>query len=272
MLPDSIDIQPKTYEHISKAADYLGRVADYMEKQAMAVYNACVTEVFGDGAVPVAVEIAIPVLLAADALLVEMVIYKAICKVAGRKKDITSEFVRMVMNLCDKQTGKLVNLKYGVTVKRVYDKLVLKNSDGQTEVDNTKGNCNNKLYSEIVNIDEGTALGYIESIGGFPRDNLKKYFDWDKLLSKMGEEALAPGIAVRTAEPDDFIALFSDGRGKKVFDVLKDEKTEAGQRKHMPVAAVKNEVLLIKGIRGSEAYRIDDNTKNILLISFISED
>ncbi len=265
ILPELDSLRPRATEHIAESADYLGRVADYMDREAARLYETCVKEEEGK------ITFSVSGLRTADPLLSETVVYNGICALAGRKKDITGEFVRMVLELCDMQSGRSVCIKYGIRAKRVYETIVLTKNASENAVDSECLNCNNKLYTEVFTADVGTAPAFIESRGGFPKNNLKKYFDYDKILSHFGDSGKDPDIVLRTTEKNDRMTVYPDGRGRKVADILKDEKIEPSVRDRMPVVAMNSEVLMIPGIRSSEACRIDEKTKNILYIHIAEE-
>ncbi|MCR5585475.1 MAG: tRNA lysidine(34) synthetase TilS [Lachnospiraceae bacterium] len=269
ILPGLEKLRPHAGEHIAETADYLERVSEFMEKAAQEVYDACVS---AEPSKPGSLRMSVNGLKNAEPLLSEMVIYKAICLVAGRKKDITEKFVLMVKELCDKQSGRSVDLKYGVVAKRIYDNILILRETRENAVDSEDVNCNN-VFCTVISVNEGeNALDLIENLGGFPKDNLKKFFDCDKLLSRFNIRSAEEEIVGRKADAADLMAVYPDGRRKKVFDILKDEKIEADERKNFSVAAIGREVLMIKGVRSCEICRVDEKTKNILSVSFGIQD
>lgn len=274
ILVDAEAIQKKAVEHIADTAAYFARAAEYMERQAEPLYKKAVYEAFKtnemtgtQGEDPSEILLDIPTLKDMDALLSEIVVYKALCRIAGRKKDITSEFVDDCISLMNKQTGRRINLKYNITARRVYDKLMLSTSnEGAPDyfIDNCDSNCNNELSIEEVMVPkEVFAADYIGETGGFPDGKNAKFFDTDKMYVRFGTGF---SVEVRNCEKDDRICVYSDGRMKRVADVLSDMKIPENKRMSVPVVAIGNEVLLICGIRGSEACRIDERTKRITKI------
>ncbi len=269
ILPALESLRPQAARHIAETADYVGRVADYMQAETDALYEACAKEKQGaDG--PSEIIFDISALEQAHSLIAEAAVYKGICKLAGRKKDITETFVKMVMELVDKQSGRSVDIKYGIVAKKIYETVVLTKASSENAVDTGDGNCNNKLYTELLTVEKGTAAEVIEKRGGLPKDNLKKYFDYDKLLSRHCDGQKAESIELRPATGEDVMTVYRDGRRKKVFDILKDCKVGAERRGKTPVVAMGNEVLLIPGLRTSETCRVDEKTKNILYL-YIAE-
>ncbi len=264
ILPELEKLRAHAAEHIAETAEYLGRVSDFMERQADEVFKKAVTK---DPLKPGTFALSVRELREADPLLSEMAIYRAICLAAGRKKDITEKTVRAVTDLFDRQSGRVADLKYGIVAKKVYDTVVIGPESEENAVDTEDGNCNNTLCTAVFDTEEGEALQFIENLGGFPKDNLKKYFDCDKLISRLNGKT-PDELVCRKAEAADVMAVYLDGRRKKVFDILKDGKIGADDRKDQLVAAIGHEVLMIKGIRSSEACRVDKKTKKILSVSF----
>ena len=89
-----------------------------------------------------------------------------------------------------------------------------------------------------------------------PKSTYTKWFDYDK-IEKV--------ISIRTAVAGDEIVVYADGRKKKVTDVLAEAKIPKEQRNTFPVLAEDNRVLWIPEIRGSEAYRVTKETKQVLI-------
>lgn len=256
MLKDAEIIQTKSVQHIADTAAYLDRVRQFVDEQADELYSRCAEEKLPD-----MISLEVNNLLKADRLLAESVVYSALCKVAGRKKDITSEFVEDCLLLAGKQTGKSINLKYGLTARRVYDSLVIR----KAPFDNSNANCNNELVIEKTDVpDEAQAVAFVMQNGGFPDGRNKKLFDENKLIDTFGKDYK---IELRKCLPEDEIQVYSDGRKKRCYYVLADEKVSEDERPFTEVAAIGNEVLLIPGIRGSEAFRISEETKKIIGLS-----
>lgn len=249
-------IQPRVISHISDTASYISKVTAFMDRMAENVYKDTTEETGTDE-----ISISIPKLKEADPLLAEMVVYKAICKVAGRKKDITSEFVESCIALMEKQSGRSLNLKYSVTATRVYERLVIKKD---SPFDISSPNCNNELIIHEIALPEGlSAAEYIKKQGGFPDGKNEKIFDADKLKEIIGENR--PKLV--TISPEDMITVYSDGRKKRAWDVLTEAKVPENERFSRQVVSADHEVLMIPGLRGSEACRVDETTRNIMIIT-----
>ena len=266
ILPQAEALQKKTVEHVAETAEYLGRVERYLERQTRELY-VCAAE-GKDGEVSLSVDL----LSGSEPLLAERVIYRALCAVAGQKKDITSVCVEQCMELLEKQTGRKIRLLQGLTAIREYGVIrIYKEKERElwqeipvtefpffTEIPKLGG----VLHLDLLEICGNTAET-IEKMGGIPKSNYTKWYDYDTINSS---------VILRTATPEDEISLYVDGRGKRVFDVLADAKIPAGAREQMPVLAAGDRVLWIPGVRSSEAFRVTEKTKRILTANIIEKE
>ena len=95
-----------------------------------------------------------------------------------------------------------------------------------------------------------------EKLRSIPKSTYTKWFDYDKIKGV---------LLLKTPETEDIISLYTDGRGKRVLEVLKEAKVPKEKRERQWVLAEGNRVLWIPGIRGSEAYRVTEDTKRVLI-------
>lgn len=261
MLPVAEEIQPRAVEHVADTAEYLGRVEKLLQRLTEELYSTCAAD---NGAEGVTLEIG--PLRAAEGLLAERVVYQALCSVYGRKKDITAGLVADCMDLTEKQTGRYLTLPEGLVAKRQYDKLwigpeipaedtpyrrVITDFPFRAKLPGKAGS----LTLEVKNIAD-FGENFSEKIAGNPKSTYTKWFDYDKI-----ERA----VSLKTPEAEDTIVLYTDGRGKRVFDVLKEAKVPLSERKSLWVLAAGQEVLWIPGIRGSEGYYVTKETKRVLI-------
>lgn len=260
ILPELQSIQPQTVSHIAKTAEYLRRVEQYLEKESAVLYERAVRkeEVF---------RLELSELSAADPLLSERVLYRALCEVSGQKKDITAQAVEQLLQLADKQTGRQVNLPGRVTARKSYGELVLergvpepKKPFERREISSfpfrTMLDADTELCLELLELGEEPAVT-IEKNGGIPKSTYTKWFDYDKMKGV---------ITLRNPENEDVLSLYGDGRGKSLQAVCKDRKVPKERRKQIIVLAEDERVIWAFGIRSSEAYRITDGTKRILSV------
>ena len=95
------------------------------------------------------------------------------------------------------------------------------------------------------------------------KNNCTKWFDYDKIKGT---------VLFRRKEQEDFLQIDGIGHHKKIKKLLKDEKVDATEREKLWLFAEGKHVIWIPGIRISEAYKVDKDTKTILEISIREEE
>jgi len=253
ILPVAKEVCGGAAEHVAELAEYAGEVEKVLERLTEELFDAC-AGIDADNNVSLEIE----ALRSAERLLAERVVYKALCVACQRKKDITSGFVADCMALTDKQTGRQVTLPAGVMAERRFDRIFI----GRRQ-ENRSGFCTEvkSFPVEFVLPETGKKLtlsvkkrGDLEE--NIPKSTYTKWFDYDK-IEKV--------ISVRTVAAGDEMVVFADGRKKKAADVFAEAKIPKEQRKNYPVLAEENRLLWIPGIRGSEGFRVTEETKQVLV-------
>ncbi len=252
IVPEAREICDRAVEHIADAAEYAGRVEGLLERLTNVLFRESAAE-DTEGNVTLKIE----PLKAAEPILAERVIYRALCRVYGRKKDITAGFVEVCMELMEKQTGRYLQLPEGIIARKSFDVLWI---GREKEVQ--------PFYEEISSFPYRTELlpeqGILELFlkkreeleENIPKSTYTKWFDYDK-ISNM--------ISLKTPQAEDEIVLYTDGRKKRVNDVLAEAKVSQEKRQRLKVLAAGNQILWIPGIRGSEGYYVTKETKYVLI-------
>ncbi|MBP3611504.1 MAG: tRNA lysidine(34) synthetase TilS [Lachnospiraceae bacterium] len=259
IIPAAQKIQTRAVEHMAETAEYIGRAEKFLEGLTTELYQRAVTE-YGEGDLAVS----IPVLVEADPFLAERVMYRALCRAAGGRKDMTADFVSDCMALMGKQTGRQIMLPENLVVKRSYDQLKFKKGS-VTAVYHCEEICafpyetflsgiGKKLTITVENWNIGERI-FQEKLRFIPKSTYTKSFDYDKINGV---------VSLRSPTPEDSIVLYADGRKKKVMDVLKDARVPKEDRINYWILCDEVQTLWIPGIRGSEAYRITEETKQVL--------
>ncbi|MCL2838330.1 MAG: tRNA lysidine(34) synthetase TilS [Oscillospiraceae bacterium] len=88
------------------------------------------------------------------------------------------------------------------------------------------------------------------------------FVDADKLAGRK--------LHLRKRQDGDKMAVYADGRTKKVNDIFTDMKIARHHRDRQLILATNDEVIAILGVRVSEKYRADSDTKEGILIRYES--
>lgn len=146
---------------------------------------------------------------------------------------------------------KEVDLGQGYIFVKEYDKMYVKKEKNEIY-------DKNKIALEI----NGKIMynGYvIESklVENIPRKKGSYYFDYDKMNKN---------IFVRTREEGDRFIPFGMKKSKKLKNFFIDEKIERSKRDIIPIVVSGEDIILVGNLRSADLYRVDKNTKKILLL------
>ena len=146
---------------------------------------------------------------------------------------------------------KEINLNDNYTLVKEYDFIYIK----EKKVEDTR---KNKILLEINN--KIRYNGYeiqSEIVSSFKLENNTFNFDYDKLNNN---------FFIRTKENGDKFIPFGMTTHKKLKKFFIDEKIPKEKRDIMPIILSGNEIILVGNLRGTNLFKVDKNTKKILLL------
>lgn len=226
-------LNPEAVEHLTAAAEMLREIDMHMEQTAeiwLAEEKESCLNVRRLGE--------------ASAALQSYLIRRRIAETGGLK-DISREHVESVKGLLTRPVGKIICLPGGRTVKRDYGELVFLAAKAPVLEE-----C--PLYE--VSWRE-ISREFFEKI---QFDQYTKCFDYDRIKGD---------LHLRTRQIGDRISVFSDGRTQSVKEYMINARIPARLRERIPLLMGGDAVLWIVGYRASEAFRVTDETRRILLVT-----
>ena len=202
----------------------------------------------------------VPQLLMLPQALVMRLIRRAVQEAAGAAKDITAAHLQSVRGLLEKQTGKRVDLPYGLVAARVYDNIVI--SAERACAQSVCVPLDGTPFPQKLRIaDWEFSFRLFPSDGNtnkFPRKIYTKWFDYDKIKDS---------LAIRNRRKGDFFLLDAAGHHKKLEDYFVNEKIPATERDACLLLASDTQVFWIVGGRMAYGAGISTDTKQILEIT-----
>ena len=264
VIPQLREINTQAVEHLNRSAAQLRQVWDYMYQQTEELLEQLLQ------GPPFVVDAA--GLCEVHPALQTMVVHELIARVAGAKKDITSQHVKDLIALAQGTSGKQLYLPYGIRVRKEFQKLVFEHLSEESMVDEeipVSGQVLEQLaYGEKMEISLGQS-GAVLILSKFPFDRKKqeiskfkytKWFDYDKIKD---------GFLMRKRHAGDFFVNDASGHHKKLKQYFIDEKIPVSARNAMWLMTKKSEVLWIVGGRLSEACKISADTETVLEIAYV---
>ena len=267
------EINPKAVLHMQQTAQYIRQVKDFVEEETKHLFGKAVQKKQDVYCISVSALSEVPPFLQ------QQLVYQLLGKLGGLK-DVTEFHVTQVLSLMEKQSGRYVNLAGGILAERSYDMLLLRKKQ-EVEAESERfvdipGQYRITLPVEFASRISKEVDFLAEACGDFttdldvflvfsvfpyrntmkiPKNRYTKWMDYDKIKD---------AIILRKRQPGDMLSLKNGTKTLKAF--LIDEKIPKEERNQITLVACGKEILWIPGMRSSEAYLVEEQTKNILQI------
>jgi len=247
-------------EHICDMAESVGQAVDYLNLQINDLFDK-----FVERKEDIYLRIKKSDLLYQHPYMISSLCYEMLTRFCGKKKDITKKHVDSLIELCKGQSGKKVDLIYGM--KAYTDQTWLyvgcdedkkECSIDKREIRILKTDFENKkdLKIDYANHTFSFRVFPYESDMIIPDGLYTKWFDYDKIVSS---------LSIRNRQLGDYI-YYNDEKKQKCKDFFINEKISLLLRDEIPLIAEEDHILWIVGYRISNFYKITDQTKMILEI------
>ncbi len=200
-----------------------------------------------------------------DEAIMSRLIITAAKEAMGEGFYLEKKHIRDIVSLSAKETGAMLNFPKGLTVHVKYGWLEFRN-ENEAQINETKKHFKND-YSTVIEPGNGYKIEGREGAVFVKRVLLSEYKKsaGDILLD---EDKLNGEIVLRNRRDGDKMAVFSDGREKKLKSIFIDMKIPREKRDDIPLICLDDEVLAIVGGRVSEKYKIDKNTERVWVIYY----
>lgn len=279
VMPELKKVNSRASRHISETAAFMYQIQAYMDAQTEAAMRAAVDRREDS------IAISCDKLKNEDIAIQTGIIYKCIALMAGTLKDITHVHVYDCLSLADKQTGRYIELPYGLKAYKSYGNILIRKDKAAQDADRKdyEGQPIHMLMDRHVNIDIGEIVAFggktfILADGGTisfavidvndtnraeltEKNIYKKAFDCDTIKGS---------LILGRPSPDDDIR-FSGGR-KTLKKYFTDEKIPWEIRNRLLVLKDLNSTLWVIGYRIGEPYKVTDRTVRALVVTITGGD
>lgn len=259
VMPELQKINAQAGDHLGREALYLGQVADYIRQVAK---DLLAQSRQGD-------------LLLAEPLKDQpsflrcQVLYLWLAAYVAGLRDISTAHLEALDQLFAAQTGRRVELPYGLSVARTYEGLEMRCGDSGLEKEDLCHTFSADEIQEGIRIPLPETGKYIE-VSSFsydskmeiPRKFYTKWFDYDKIKN---------AIQLRYRRKGDYLTVTASGGRKSLQDYFVNEKVSRWERDRVPLLCDGDHVIWAVGYRISTYYKVDDHTKRILKIQILEE-
>ncbi len=271
VVPVLNEINSQAVPHIVRLAEHMCGVQDYLRDQVESVQGS-IWDKTERG-----VKIRIPPLLKCHDILAEEILYHAIVITAGKQKDITYSHVHACKKLVLTQSGRYLQLPYGIEARREYDDLLFYRKEdlpkqesvavSEESLSQLKSSCQSSaegisvcrripFWDGVLNI---YVQRYHEDSEEIAKKTYTKCLDYDKVKD---------GFVIRTRQPGDYLIIDSSGHRKLLKKYLIEQKFPKLVRQQLPLIACGNEIAWVIGGRISETYKVSKETLYVIRLIY----
>lgn len=245
------EVNEKAVSHMAETAEQIYRICEYMEMQTKEYYRNAVEEKEEGLFIRSEAYDRIPDVFHGE------LFRESIRRLSGKEQDIHRTHIRNLEELMGKQTGRHIDLPYGITATRCYEGVRMGKQSGEKE---------EKTWKELQ-LDVGRELQIGEQkifaeIWGreapWEEKVYTKYFDYD-IMNRT--------VTIRTRRPGDYITIDDTGRTQKLKSYFINEKIPREKRDRILLLAEGSHVLWVIGYRRGCAYYVGPDTEKIVKIS-----
>ena len=249
------EISSQAIRHVSAAAQEAALIRSFVEETA---YTAEKTVLEREQE---CVKIRIPAFKKENIVIQKQIILNALSYLVSSRKDMGAVHIRDILSLFEKDSGKQIRLPYGLFAMREFDFVVIAKSkeSNKTEI---RVSVPGKIEYESGKFMEFTLFS-ANINRKIPQKTYTKWFDYDKISN-------CP--ILRNRESGDYLTI-KDGKHKTIKEYFIDEKIPRTERENKLLLADGSHIIWVVGMRISEAYKVTENTKNVLqvTVSVVSE-
>ncbi len=235
------DIAPGAVKNMGRTAAQLGEIEDYLTIKTDELCDKY-SEKSEEG---ILIKEGIT---AEHPAIVKRAIHRALIEVAGRARDIASVQIEAVYALLLAETGHKRDLIYNMEAVRDYAGVMISLKTELSEEERREILSN--LTFEIKDRD------FSQNI---PTDLYTKWFDYDKIRN-------CPNVRFR--QNSDYLTINDRDEKKSLSDYMINEKIPAKKRDSIPLLTDGDHVMWVVGYRISNAYKVSDDTKKLLVATY----
>ena len=237
VIPALTKVNARAVEHIVSLSEEIEEWSRYLEEQLSEAWKACVKQE-GKGSL-----IDTGRFLEEPEPIRRLLAKQVIEQTAGRKKDIEKVHIQSFCDLAFRETGKSIDLPYGLIGRKTYGGLLVEEKQTRAET----GTAGQLVLTETDRYEKKE------------KKDFTKIIDYDKIDKD---------IQLRYRKPGDFFVFSKDGKSKSLSRFFIDQKIPREERDRIPLAADGSRIIWIIGHRLSEFYKVSEKTKRYLRLEY----
>ncbi len=249
------DYNPNIIANLVNTAETLKDDFDFIEEMARGIYADLIVEQSKHS-----LEIPIEDIQKLHSALQSRIVRLAGEQLLGRQELLGYKHVQDVLELMHRGlTGKRITLPMGLIAKINYKNICFTTEDRGDKVFHYELPIEGSFDLQEVGGVFETKVIERENIKEISRDKYRKCFDYDKIKGVLN---------VRNRKDGDYFYPLGLTGSKKLKDFFIDYKVTRNERDRVPLICDGDNIMWVVGFRISEKYKITDETKRVLEITF----
>lgn len=173
-----------------------------------------------------------------------------------KDNEVSRQKIELAEKLLDKEGSSSLDISKGIVLKKVYDKIYVDKKRDIVKIEQKIliGDTI-EFFDSKISVKEISKEEYVE------KANLK-----DKNTFFIDKNLLNKELIVRNRREGDYFHPLGSKVKKKLKKFFIDEKVDKFKRDLIPIFTIKDEIVWIARMRGSEKFKINDDVKEIIEI------
>ena len=245
-------VNEQAEEHILQAGQIIGQADAYLRQQAEEIWQEAVCGREEDLA-------AIPLTAFArqPEILKTYLIRHMLDQLHPGWKDIGSRHFTAIAELAGKPVGSRLDLPGGLMARTGYETLEIVRKTERGVSVKTESGADGEIHGRQTVPELHMTVFSRQKDQEIPKNQYTKWFDYDKIKKC---------LEIRGRKPGDYLEINRAHGRKKLKAYLIDEKVPASERDELLLLADGAHIVWIPGHRISEAYKVTEETRNILKV------
>ncbi len=274
VLPGAEKVNAAAVRHVAEAAQKLALAEDYISGELQKAYRECCSEEVVSGRLRVRVGEEAFLLL--HPYMQERLIQQAICRAAGKARDISAVNVRDVRKLFGLEKGAVIDLPYGLQALRTPEGIELGRRSVKPgpeavydlPVDGSRVELPSGAYFRAEVMDASAALAAFAASKA-PAAAEEAVSREEKKYTKVFDYDMIQGfLQIRSRRSGDVITVDREGHRQKLKKWLINEKIPREERDFLPLLAMGEQILWIPGYRRCMGALVTETTRQVLVVEY----
>lgn len=267
IMPGLRELNPRAVRHMAGLSRQMWEQNEFVRNHFNQIYEK------EKRSAPEGVRVSLPFIMKCDSFTQKEIIRRMLFEAGGRRKDLESVHVALVQDLLGKSTGKRLDLPYGIKAVLEEKHLYLHRPDhtlpaGETDTGDEEAADSYRVDREKLETDRKLILraGEMEYLFELIspeqcekwKNDCVRYFNYDRIKNE---------LFLRTRKQGDYLVIDHQGSKKLLRRYFIDQKIPAARRDKVLLLAEGDHILWVAGGRISEAYKVTDQTGQVLRVT-----